>query len=73
MGKTRCMLIEIAAQLQKKGGKKGGFQVFVDPVFHRGNVIPNCLQAESCQEIPRLFENTNKQTAVACYANRTGK
>lgn len=35
--KTRHMLIEIAAQLQKKSEKKkGGFQVFVDPVSTEG-------------------------------------
>lgn len=58
---------------KKKRKKKGGFQVFVDPVFHRGSVILDYLQAENCQGIQRLFENENKQTAAACYANGGGK
>lgn len=69
-GKTRHMVIEIAAQLQKgkkKKEKKGGFQVFVDlgfHSFHRGNVILNYLQAEKRQGIERLLQNENKQTHV---------
>lgn len=76
-GKTRHMVIEIAAQLQKEGEKKKGvFQVFVDPgfhSFHRGNVILYYLQAEKCQGIQGLLENENKQTAAACSANGGGK
>lgn len=72
-GKTRHMVIEIAAQLQKEGKKKrkGGFQVFVDPGFHRGNVILDYLQAGECQGIQRLLENENKQNA--CAASGGGK
>lgn len=76
-GKTRHMVIEIAAQMQKEEGKKrkkGGFQVFVDPgshSFHRGNVILDYLQAEKCQGKQRLLENENKQNA--CAASGGGK
>lgn len=75
-GKTRHMVIEIAAQLQKgrKKKKKGGFQVFVDPgfhSFHRGNVILDYLQAGKCQGMQRLLENENKQNA--CAASGGGK
>lgn len=71
------MVIEIVAELQKRRGgkkekkKKGGFQVFVDPGFHRGNVILDCLQAGECQGIQRLLENENKQNV--CAASGGGK